>query len=154
MSFPFRPKIIYGYDLESDLTLELPMLPWSRGRGGVGGSDTAASGIPEAFMIRRDRIRWFKLRVLESEMDAFDAFLDWAQDSGEPFDFWLDQDVFETSHSVYLQSLRWEDEQEIQHDRDEYLPMFVISMALRTEDGSQWNTTWEDLAVSVDSEES
>lgn len=146
---PCRPWIQYGWTgSEVELELELPQFPWNRGRGGVGGSDTAASGIVEAYNIRRDRIMWLRLRVLESEMAAFDAFLDWAQDSGEPFLFRFDTDVSATEYSVYLQSLRWEDAEEIQHERDgEYQPLFVIPLAIRTELGGAFNVSWHALTL-------
>lgn len=148
MSLPCKPKAQYGYDLESTFEPSLPMFPWNRGRSGEGGSDTAASGIPEAFVIRRDYVRWFRLRILESEMDAWDTFLNWAQDSGEPFNFWLDRENDATEHSVYLHSLRWEDGEEVQHERDgQYLQLFVVSIALRTSDGGQWLSGWADLAI-------
>lgn len=155
MSLPCIPKFQWGYNLESDLTLELPQFPWNRGTGGVWGSDTSASGKPEAFLIRRDYIRWFRYRVLESEMDAFEEFLAWIQESGEPCNVWLDADLDETMHSVYLNSLRFEDGEILQHERDgEYLPLFVVALAFRTADGGQWSHTWTELAVDSEEEES
>ena len=154
MSLPCRPKFQFGYDLESTFEPEFPMFPWNRGRAGEGGSDTTASGLQESYEIRTDRVLWFRFRILESEMDAWDTFLDWARSSGEPFNFWLDRDEDTTEHSVYLHSLRWEDGEEVQHERDEYLPLFVIPLALRTADGSQWTTTWTALSVDEEVEES
>lgn len=153
MALSFRPRFQFGYELESDFEPELPMFPWNRGRGGVGNSDTAASGVVESYKIRRDRILFLRLRILEHEMDAFDAFLDWAQDSGEPFNVWLDRTVLATEHSAYLNSLRWEDGPDFEHERDgHYRQLFVVDLELRTEDGSQWNTTWASLAIAAESE--
>lgn len=149
MSLPLRPYFAWGFsesETLSELTLEYPMRPWKPGRGGVGGSATAASGIPEAYKIRRDRIAWLELRVLESELPAFDTWLDWAQDYGEAFTFRFDVDLPSTEYQVYLHSPRWEDAEEVQYERDaEYPGMFVIPVAIRTELGGALGASWDEL---------
>ncbi len=148
MSLPVRPWLEWGYSLESELELELPLFPWQEGRGGVYGSDTAASGIPEAYVIRRDRIRWFRFRVYEHELPAFDEWLDWAQESGQPFNFRTDVDEASTEASVYLHSPRFEDAAEVQYERDPEFPQcWIIPVALRLEVDGSWGPTWTDLAV-------
>ena len=50
---PFCPAIRRDY--EAALNLTLPLQPWELRSGGVGGSDVSATGVPEAYEIRRDR---------------------------------------------------------------------------------------------------
>lgn len=155
MSLPCRPYFNWGYDLESEYTFTHPQKPWKFARGGVGGSDTAASGIPEAFVIRRDRIVRLELRVLESELAVFDEFMDWAQDSGSPFNFRFDTDDITNTFSVYLHSMRWEDGPEFDYERDTAYPsLFIIPFALRTELGGEFDALWSSLAISEEDEES
>lgn len=156
MSLVCRPWFRWGFEgEESELTLTYPQKPWKHGRGGAGGSATAASGIPEAYKIRRDRIVWLELRVLESEIPAFDVWLDWAQDYGEPFQFRFDTDDIPGTYSVYLHSPRWEDGEEVQYNRSEEYPgLFIIPIALRTELGNVISVDWHNLATLDDGEES
>jgi hypothetical protein len=148
MSLPLRPYVRWGFDYESEYAFQLPQLPWTPARGGVGGSDVAASGIPEAYVIRRDRIHRQRWRVLESELAIFDALLDWCQDSGQPAYVRADADIEATERLVYLQAPRWEDGADVEYARDDAFPhAFVIEIAWRTEDGSPWALSWSELAT-------
>jgi hypothetical protein len=143
MPAPFRPRIVWGYpgDLVT-LDLRWPQMPWRYAIGGVGGSAVAASGIPEAFRIRKDNIASNELRVEEDELPDFLDFLEWARESGATFTFRFDQDDAGTAHTVYLHSPRWEDSQEVTFERDEFLMLFKVPISIRTEFGTRFTTTW------------
>ena len=144
MPSPFRPWFQWGFpgDL-STLALEWPMRPWTPADGGVGGSATAASGIPESYRIRVDRIVRMELRIMEEELPFFRAFLNWARRHGSTFTVRLDQDDATTEFTAYLQSPRWEDQQEVEYTRDaEYPWLFIVPLAVRRSSGATINTTW------------
>ncbi len=156
MSVACCPWFQWGYDLESDHAFELPLKPWKHGIDGVGGSDTAASGSPEAYVIREDNVVHLELRVKEYEMAALKSLLAFARNSGEPFNFRPDNSVSGLVYSVYLhQGQRWEDSPALTWERDSFLPVFIVPLVLRTEDGGDFDEMdWSSLAVSDDEAES
>ena len=149
MSIPCRPFFRWGYDSESEYTFMYPHAPWIFGRGGVGGSDTAASGIQVAYKIRRDRIVYLTLLVDETERPVLETMLDWMQDSASPFDFRFDAELPESEHRVVLESCRWEDGPKRYPRRSGYPGAFEVEMALRTDLGDDWNdsASWLLLAT-------
>ena len=144
MPSPFRPRFTYGF--AGDLTtvnLRWPMLPWTPADGGVGGSATAASGIPESYRIRVDRIIRMELRIEEDELADFRGFLNWARRHGSTFTVRIDQADAATEFEAYLQSPRWEDQQEVQYSRDpEYPRVFRVELAVRRASGAVIATEW------------
>lgn len=149
MSYVCRPKFRWGYESESEHHFEYSQRPWTFGRGGVGGSDTAASGVQVAYKIRRDRIVYLTLLVDESERPLLEQMLDWMQDSAHPFDFWFDGDVPESEHRVVLESGRWEDGYMRYPRMGDFRTVFEVELALRTELGDDWNdsASWLLLAT-------
>lgn len=148
------PWFRYGFTGdEVELELRYPQAPWTLADGGEGGSATAASGIPEAYRIREDRIARLQLRVYEDELPAFRAFLRWARMSGEAFTFRFDVDEAATEYEVYLHAPRWEDQQEVEYHRDPEFPSLLrFQMAIRTEMGDPINISWTDYAVEPEEE--
>lgn len=148
MSSPCRPWVQWGWPgEESEHEFELPQFPWTYAIGGVGGSDTAASGIPESYSHRDDEIVLMRWRVRESELPVLKEFLRWARNSGETFEIRLDADDLTTQYTVYLNSQRWEDAREVQFERDEeYRDVFIFSIAVRTSLGEAIDVSWWDLA--------
>jgi hypothetical protein len=145
----FRPRIVWGYPgALVTLDLALPQLPWTFGVGGVGGSAVAASGIPEAYRIRKDRLVRCELRVHEDELAEFMDFLEWARESGSTFVFRFDRDVAATAHTVYLHGQRWEDAQELDFARDsEYLRTFTVPLHLRSASGAPFSALWREVTT-------
>lgn len=148
MPMDFRPRFTWGFDPDFEtLDLDWPMRPWTPADGGVGGSATAASGIPESYRIREDQIIRMELRVHEDELASFRTFLRWTRRHGSTFTFRLDQDDAGTEFEAYLQAPRWEDSQEVQYRRDnEYPRVFIVELAVRRASGSVITTKWREDA--------
>jgi hypothetical protein len=146
MSYVFRPSFEYGPQGDTTLLqLRWPMLPWTPADGGVGGSDTAASGIPEAFVIRLDRIVEMELRIEEDELSGYRDFLTWARGSGQAFQVRLDQEDEDTEFEAYLQFPRWEDEAQVRYQRDEAYPrVFRVPLHVRRRYGAGIDTMWQE----------
>jgi hypothetical protein len=70
---------------------------------GIGGQDVSASGVPEAYEIRRDHLVTWTLVFLESEWIAVETWLRLAQRQQFSFTFRPDKDVA-TEFTVYLES--------------------------------------------------
>lgn len=131
---PFCPAIRRAYD--PDLNLTLPLRPWGLRSAGLGGSDISATGIPESYEIRRDRIATVTLRAYEgAELDALLFILEEIRASSEAFTFAFDQQDSETDYAVYLHAPVWPDE--IAPTRDETMfGVFTLEVQLRTIDGT------------------
>lgn len=115
--------------------------PWDIADEAEGGSDVAASGIPEAYEIRRDYILTLRLPFFESEYAAVEAWIHWAQTSGQTFTFGFDQaDAEETDREVYLHAPLITDG--FRPTRDQFVDLFWIEVSLRTADGLPFDANW------------
>lgn len=141
---PFRPMIDRG-EYADPFFFTLPMLPWNIRSGGVGGSATSAAGISESYVVRKDMIAALTLRVLDEELNAVLAVLEAIRDGSASFRFAFDQDDPATDHEVYLHAPVWP--AEIQPKRDDaFRGVFMLSIEIRTVDGSAFNTQWTEAA--------
>jgi len=124
-------------------TFSLPAREWAPSTRHVGADAIAASGIPEAFVVRTDRMRRLTLRFSEAEwVDEVEPWITWARTSGQAFTFAFDADDPTTEVEVYLESPRITDG-DVQPTRDSgYLWSMELDVTLRTEDGSQFPGTW------------
>jgi hypothetical protein len=121
------------------------MEPWSPSDGGVGGSDTAASGIPEAYVIRLDRIVEMTLRIEEDELPGYRDFLNWARASGQAFFIRLDKDDESTEFEAYLQFPRWEDQPQVSYSRlSEFPTVFTTDLHVRRRYGNAITVEWKE----------
>ena len=102
--FPWRSRFTYGTggDIVNWETT-LPTRPWTPVVPTVGGSRTAAGGLPAAYVVRRDYNLRLPLRVYETELPEVHGLIRWGQ-WAESF-LWLpDADRWGTSFEVYLES--------------------------------------------------
>jgi len=100
---PWRPRFIWGTaGSEVNWRLRLPMLPWAIEAPTIGGSRTAAGGIPAAYVVRRDDNLILTLRLYETEVRLARALVAWGQ-SSEPFAFYPDRDNTAVLFTVYLE---------------------------------------------------
>lgn len=133
----WRPRLQDG---TATVNLSLPQRPWSPISRGIGGRDVAASGIPEAFEIRRERRVRVVLRVTEAEWPAVRALLERAQ-QGASFTWRFDQDEAGTQHTVYLDEP--EMGEEIEPVRDDAFPtVYELALVLRTTAGTAIEPVW------------
>lgn len=121
------PSVVYN---ATSLLFTQPATPFSYEDEGVGGSGVAASGIGEAFEVRRDYVRGLTLAFLESELAAVEAWIRWAQTAGPtPFTFRFDQADALTEHEAYLHRPGLRDG--FKPTRKQYKPGFELSIAVR-----------------------
>lgn len=126
------PKVVYAGG--TVLLFSLPQRAWTPGSTVVGGTDTSAAGVPETFVVRRDRTLDVRLRFREAEWPAVRAWLEWAQDTAGAFDWYPDRDLA-TGHTCYLASPPAGEE--IRPERSEsFRGHWEIALRLRTADGS------------------
>lgn len=90
MAFPFSPKIIYG---ATTLVMAQSTATFAPDRMIVGGESESAAGVPERFVVRKDGLFTMKLLLLQTELTAVTAWLDWCFDNGSQgfFSFYPDQ---------------------------------------------------------------
>lgn len=137
---PFCPAIRREYD--ADLNLTLPLRPWGLRSGGLGGADISATGVPESYEIRRDRVATVTLRAYEgAELDALMFILEEIRASSESFTFAFDQQDPDTDYVVYLHAPTWPEE--LVPARDEAtFGVFTLEVQLRTVDGTPFLHTF------------
>lgn len=103
MPLPWMSRFVYGVGDDTvtwDLTL--PVRPWRRITATIGGSRTAAGGVPASHVVRRDFNLAVTLRLYESEMDNLAELVIWGQ-SAEEFLWYPDSTDLTTVYSVYLE---------------------------------------------------
>lgn len=140
MSRPWESKILYGAYLATELLLTWPTPPWDIADEGIGGSDTSAAGIPEAYEVRRDYIMSLRLPFWESQYAAVEAWLRWAQKSGQSFEFWFDRANATTAFDVYLHAPLLD--AGFRPERDPALSLFWLPVSLRTADALPFTVSW------------
>lgn len=98
-----RSRFVYGIGGDVvDWTTLLPARPWNWQTATIGGSRTAASGTPAAYVVRRDHNLTLTLRLYQSELDDLAALVEWGQAS-EAFTWYPDAEDTATSYAVYLE---------------------------------------------------
>jgi hypothetical protein len=103
---PFRSRFVYGIGAGVvDWSTTLPTRAWDRRRPTVGGSRTAAGGVPAAYVVREDHVLAVTLRVFESEWSDLIGMIQWGQ-FAESFVWYPDASlsVIATSFSVWLEN--------------------------------------------------
>lgn len=97
---PHRVRFVYS---ASDYTTELAVRPWARSTRTVGGSRTAAGGVPASYVARRDRVLVLTPRVWEDEWSNIEEMVEWGQGS-ELITVYLDYPDFSVPVDCYLES--------------------------------------------------
>lgn len=127
-----RGRFVFGTE---DWTTEYSVRPWDPARGGVGGSRTAASGVPASYTVRKDELLELTLRVTEAEYATLDALIDFGQTS-ESFLFYPEADENEPVE-VYLEAPlaaeRWKPTR-----LGEFPRVFEAAIVLRGADTTPW----------------
>jgi len=136
MSLPLRSRFVYGVAGASDWTFALPPGAWERRTPTVGGRRVSASGVPAAYVVRREHILVLPLRFYETEWADVHALLAWGQTS-ESFTWYPDADMPGESYEVWLETPAAGDE--ITPTRLSSYPLVLeLSIGLRTVDGLPW----------------
>lgn len=133
---PWKPRFIWGTaGSEVDWRLRLPMLPWDHEDITVGGSRTAAGGIPAAYVVRRDENLLLTLRVYETELTYLFGMVGWGQAS-ESIRFYPDQNS-STYYTVYLETPKagesW------RPTRTQFPKVLEVSISLRKTNYANWD---------------
>lgn len=130
---PLRSRFVYD---DNDWETSLPVMPWDRVTSTVGGHRKSASGVPAAYVVRRDHVLRLTLRFRESEWEEIHRMIRWGQ-GGETITWYPDALVPGESFNVYLESpLAGED---ISPSRSSSYPRVLeLAIGLRRADGSAW----------------
>lgn len=133
----YAPKIQYG-TVPTTLQLSLPQKLWTPFSRAHGGSNVSDSGVPEAFIIRRDQLVNLDLRFTEAEWPSVAAWLEFVQSTAAAFDFWFDPNDVATKYTVYLESPKLGDGT-IEPSRDEFREHFSIRVTLRSTSSTRFD---------------
>lgn len=95
-----RSRFQYG---STDWSTELSARPWIPGDATVGGSRTAAAGVPASSIVRRDSLITVTLRFEENEWDDVLALIEYGQ-TQQLFRWFPDADDASDSVSVWLEN--------------------------------------------------
>lgn len=140
-AFPWRSRFTYGVggDIVNWETT-LPSRPWTPVVPTVGGSRTAAGGVPAAYVVRRDYNLRLPLRIYEAELPEVYGLIRWGQ-AAESF-LWLpDANETGTSFLVYLESplagQDWEPSRDATFGR-----AFEAPLVLRSVGGFPWDLNY------------
>jgi hypothetical protein len=131
---PWTPG--FGY-LAAELRLSLPMRPWRHVSPTVGGRRVSATGIPAAYMVRRDAVLEVTIRCYEHEWPAVLAMIAYGQAAGV-LTFTPDLAVPGVSREVYLDAPEMGEDVAPERDPD-YLDVLTITLRLRAVDGEPWD---------------
>jgi hypothetical protein len=101
MPLPYRSMFQYGENIV--LALTLPITPWLRHTGAVGGDIEADSGVRAAYVVRRDEFLTFTLRFFEDEWPDVQFLLDYGQ-TGQLIVWYPDQDHLDLQFACYLEA--------------------------------------------------
>jgi hypothetical protein len=132
MPLPRRPRFVWA---TGDLTMTWPCRAWIPEDSTVGSRDVSASGIPAAYIVRRDDLLNLTQRVTEDEWSDFRAFIAAVQD-GQAFQWYPDAEEAEF-FDVYLESPAAGDKWRPSRD-GEYPRMFEATIQLRGVDEAPW----------------
>jgi hypothetical protein len=100
---PLRSRFVYGTGGDVvTWTTRLPVRPWDWSTPTIGGSRTAAGGIPASYVVRRDHNLTVTLRLYQNELEDLDGLIEWGQAS-ESFVWYPDVTDLATFATVYLE---------------------------------------------------
>jgi hypothetical protein len=141
-SLPWRPRFRFGIGGDViDWKLRLPQRPWTPDTPTVGGTRTAAGGIPAGYVVRRDYNLEVTLRLYPDELANLDRLIAWGQ-PGESFRFYPDRDQA-SYHTVYLEEPKaggqWRPNRV-----DGYEKVFEMTLLLRLTTGGPWSLDYFD----------
>lgn len=123
-------KIVFG---GTTLTFTHPARPWVPGTIGVGaGVAFSASGVPSAWVTRRDRTLHVVQRIDEGEWPDFRDFLDYAQ-AGGSFDWYADAGEA-GHHTCYLVAPTIAED--VRPTRSEFPGSMEVQYTIRRTDGA------------------
>lgn len=101
MNLPWSPRFVCS---DIDFAFSMPMRPPSPRKGGVGGTETAAAGIPASYSVRRDYLLSVPLRFTEEEWPEVEALIDLMQTHPGATAFYADLNQLTPSNLCYLES--------------------------------------------------
>lgn len=137
-NLPWTPRFVFGTGGDvTDWTLALPVRPWSPQTVTIGGTRTAASGVPAGYVVRRDYNLVVPLRLKETELATLDAMIRWAQ-PGERVRWYPDAADTSVSYYVYLEAPPAGETWQARRDQ-EYGKVFEMELVFRLTTGGPWD---------------
>lgn len=119
------------------LTLTRPQRPWVAEDVTIGGSRTAASGYPAAYVVRREEILRVRLRIDHSEWASLKAMVEFGQAHPNTVTFYPDKDDLYTSFECYLETPKAGEA--FEQDRQRFPNALEVTLRLRLVSGGPWN---------------
>lgn len=119
-------RFVFG---DQEVTTEIAARAWTPADATIGGRRVSASGVPAAYVVRRDALLNLTLRFFEHEWAAIYNLLIYGQ-SSDPITWYPEATDDEVSWSVYLESPAYGET--FSPSRDGAFPrMMEISIVLR-----------------------
>ena len=148
MAYRRRSRFVFG---TSDWTTELSVHPWIPADATVGGSRTAASGIPASYIVRRDALVELTIRASEDEWPELLSLIAYGQ-TAQAFT-WYPEAAESESRLVYLEAPlageRWAPSRVA-----EFLRVFEMTITLRAiADVDPWVEYFDDTEIVTADEE-
>lgn len=138
---PRRSRFRFGEaDALQEVETMLSVRPWDRRVPTVGGRLVSASGMPAAFIVRRDHVLDVPLRFYESEWEDIDRLLAWGQ-SGEAFFWWPDALEDSEVYAVFLEAPAAGEAVEPRRST-QFVDMLEVTVSLRKVSNSRWLREW------------
>ncbi len=133
-------QIRFEYSAGGVFEPRLPPAPWTPADSTIGGSRTSATGVPAAYVVRRDALVELVLRLDEDEWTDFVNLLIWGQ-QGESFLWYPDAAQPLEFFEVYLEAPAAGER--VQPERTEFLRVYDVTITLRGVDLPPWPNYFE-----------
>lgn len=133
------PRVVYGTG-PTTFDFTLPMKIWNLKNVTVGGFGKASTGVPEAVLIRRERLLTTTIRFYEAQLGNVQDWLEYVIDNAASFTFRLNKTDAATDYVCYLEKPHMTDDVDIQRDQS-YLGVYLLDITIRTIAGARFTTT-------------
>lgn len=132
------PRVVYGPG-PTTFNFTLPMKPWDLKTPTIGGYGRSSTGVPEAYLIRRDQQLTTTLRFYEAQLTNVMTWLEYVIDNAASFTFRLNQTDAATDYVVYVEKPHMTDDVDYKRNTD-YVGAYETDVTIRTIAGAKFTT--------------
>lgn len=133
------PRVVYGTG-PTTFDFTLPMKPWDLKTPTVGGFGKSSTGVPEAYLIRREQLLSTTLRFYEAQLGNVQTWLEYVIDNAASFTFRLNKTDALTDYVVYLEKPHMTEDIDYKRSTD-YIGAWETDITVRTVAGAKFTTT-------------